>query len=489
MQKKLQTKLIIVTDTQETLWINVFTGNNVKDEKGNNFKYLFNPKDENLPKVITEIIQSINGNNDKILPKQLIDPTGLAKQIWQDVWSVSGATPENCLYTFVGLFMEWIVRALKPHGKAFIIVPDGIFNRQNDKNLRQFILENCFIDAIISLPVKTFFATSKKTYILAITKKHNISQIQTDPVFTYLCSEIGESRDIYRFDIEQNDLKEAVNLFNAFKGSKKYFASIDHDKRCKIQSIERFRSNVKNHWIIDKDWSEKEKIELNITQKTEQVSLVDFLDFVRDGAANIQNYSSTLSEITTNVEEKTHEKEGYVELSIEKIFAIEKGKARYTKEFMNKNKGNYPVYSSQTFDNGIISSICTYDYDCECLTWTTDGTYVGTVFTRKGKFSMTTHCGGLFLKPEYKGKILLEYLYYTLNNVLPLYKDGEGSNKRLGTKKIREISIKIPITPTGEFDLKKQKEIAEKYCKIEEFKKNIKAEVEKIENIKVDIDL
>ena len=34
-----------------------------------------------------------------------------------------------------GLFMEWIVRALKPGGKAFIVVPDGIMNRSNDKKL------------------------------------------------------------------------------------------------------------------------------------------------------------------------------------------------------------------------------------------------------------------------------------------------------------------------------------------------------------------
>ena len=47
-----------------------------------------------------------------------------------------------------GLFMEWIIRALKPNGKAFIIVPDGIFNRQNDKNLRQFIIDECYIDGI-----------------------------------------------------------------------------------------------------------------------------------------------------------------------------------------------------------------------------------------------------------------------------------------------------------------------------------------------------
>jgi type I restriction-modification system DNA methylase subunit len=62
-----------------------------------------------------------------------------------------------------GLFMEWIIRALKPGGKAFVVVPDGIFNRQNDKNLRQYILDECIIDGIISLPLKTFFTTPKKT--------------------------------------------------------------------------------------------------------------------------------------------------------------------------------------------------------------------------------------------------------------------------------------------------------------------------------------
>jgi hypothetical protein len=37
----------------------------------------------------------------------------LAKQIWQDIWSVSGATPENCLYTFVELFIFKYLSDLK----------------------------------------------------------------------------------------------------------------------------------------------------------------------------------------------------------------------------------------------------------------------------------------------------------------------------------------------------------------------------------------
>lgn len=70
-----------------------------------------------------------------------------------------------------GLFMEWIVRALKPGGKAFIVVPDGIMNRSNDKKLREFILEECILDCVISLPLNTFFTTNKKTYIMMLGSK------------------------------------------------------------------------------------------------------------------------------------------------------------------------------------------------------------------------------------------------------------------------------------------------------------------------------
>ena len=141
--------------------------------------------------------------------------------------------------------MEWIVRALKPSGKAFIVVPDGIMNRSNDKKLRDDILEQCVIDAVISLPLNTFFTTIKKTYILALTKKtpvkiEGISTLerQSIPVFTYLCSEIGETRDVHRFDIDQNDLAVASDLFNMFKSAKAKFRT--GDLRCKIVSINNF---------------------------------------------------------------------------------------------------------------------------------------------------------------------------------------------------------------------------------------------------------
>ena len=164
-----------------------------------------------------------------------------------------------------GLFMEWIVRALKPNGKAFVVVPDGIMNRSNDKKLRNFILDNCYVDAVISLPLNTFFTTNKKTYILALTKKTPVNvggvatlERQTNPVFTYFCSEIGETRDVYRFDIEQNDLETASDLFNMFKGAKTKFKT--SDKRCKVVPIDDFYNG--SHWSVYRWRPREEKINL-----------------------------------------------------------------------------------------------------------------------------------------------------------------------------------------------------------------------------------
>ncbi len=194
-----------------------------------------------------------------------------------------------------GLFMEWIVRALKPNGKAFIIVPDGIFNRQNGTNLRALLRQECFIDGIISLPLNTFFTTNKKTYILCITKKTNKSDIQSDPVFTYLVSEIGESRDVYRFDIEQNDLIEATTLYNFFKGDKKAFKAINTDMRCKIVPIEKFEPNV--HWAIDRWWNKEEKIALEIEKENKTVDVLEFSLLMSDMANTFENFSKILKEI------------------------------------------------------------------------------------------------------------------------------------------------------------------------------------------------
>ena len=90
---------------------------------------------------------------------------------------------------------------------------------------------------------------------------------------------------------------------------------------------------------------------------------------------------------------------------------ISRGKIM-SKDYLKENIGEYPVYSSQTENNGQMGSISTYMYDGEYLTWTTDGANAGTVFFRSGKFSITNVCGLIDVKNRYKYEIFSYYFKF-----------------------------------------------------------------------------
>lgn len=73
----------------------------------------------------------------------------------------------------------------------------------------------------------------------------------------------------------------------------------------------------------------------------------------------------------------------------------------------------YPVFSSQTKNNGCMGFINTYDYNGDALTWTTDGANAGTMFYRTGRFNCTNVCGILQLKPL-KIQSSIKYLLYSI---------------------------------------------------------------------------
>ncbi len=209
---------------------------------------------------------------------------------------------------------------------------------------------------------------------------------------------------------------------------------------------------------------------------------MEFGELVGDVSKSLNSFSQFLKEVD---EKKVDNNYKNKLVKISELFDIVKGKDKYTNKFVIKNKGNYPLYSSKTTNKGIIGSINTYDYDCEAITWTTDG-YAGVVFLRNGRFSMTTHCGALILKNKFKA-ISLNYIFSYLQQ--NLRKNAIGvQNKRVTINIIKDVLIPIPINVKGEFDLIVQKAIAEKYKNIEQTKKSIIKELEKISNITIDIE-
>ncbi|MCY4170119.1 MAG: restriction endonuclease subunit S, partial [Bacteroidetes bacterium] len=132
------------------------------------------------------------------------------------------------------------------------------------------------------------------------------------------------------------------------------------------------------------------------------------------------------------------------------ICEVKRGRV-ISKSYLNNHPGEYPVYSSQTANNGIFGYIDTYDYDFESITWTTDGANAGTVFYHNGrKFSITNVCG--LLRIQDTGLINTKFIYYVLTIIAKNHVSAGMGNPKLMSN---EMSlIKIPIPP-----LEKQNEI------------------------------
>ncbi|MBK7431911.1 MAG: restriction endonuclease subunit S [Bacteroidetes bacterium] len=93
-------------------------------------------------------------------------------------------------------------------------------------------------------------------------------------------------------------------------------------------------------------------------------------------------------------------------------YFFELGRGRVISELDLNPDGLFPVYSSQTKNDGCMGFIDTYDFDGDLLTWTTDGANAGTVFYRSGKFNCTNVCGTLQPKGELNLKFYLYYLTF-----------------------------------------------------------------------------
>ena len=206
------------------------------------------------------------------------------------------------------LFMEWIVKSLKEGGTALVVIPDGILSNLANKTLREYILDKCTIEGIISLPINTFFGTPKKTFILAIKKKYSDDMGNTKkqdyPVFSYICNSIGETLDIYRFDSDDNNLEEAVNQYKLYQASpdRAKFKAIAYDseenpyidKKCKLIPIQDFYDAVGQSWIIDNYWTDEEKIELGFKKETNVITISELQTLIETIVDEMNDYKEDL---------------------------------------------------------------------------------------------------------------------------------------------------------------------------------------------------
>lgn len=123
------------------------------------------------------------------------------------------------------------------------------------------------------------------------------------------------------------------------------------------------------------------------------------------------------------------------------VAALKRGRV-ISKVSLEENTGIYPVYSSQTSNNGKIGELSTFDFNQEAITWTTDGANAGTVFYRNGMFSITNVCGLITITNT--KQLCYKYLYYYLSIEAPKHVYPGMGNPKLMSHQISKIMIPIP---------------------------------------------
>ena len=80
------------------------------------------------------------------------------------------------------LFLEKFVQVTRPGGCIVIILPEGLLSNEGSQDVRDFLVEQTDVLAIIGLP-RRVFENNAKTNILMLRKKQEPGQLQQEPVF------------------------------------------------------------------------------------------------------------------------------------------------------------------------------------------------------------------------------------------------------------------------------------------------------------------
>lgn len=221
------------------------------------------------------------------------------------------------------------------------------------------------------------------------------------------------------------------------------------------------------------------------TDMEEQQKIADFLSTVDEVIAqsekevqNLEQQKKAAMQKIFSQEVRFKREDGtdypeWEEKTVAEIFKITRGYVLSTKlvKSIADNEYCYPVFSSQTKDNGLMGYYKEYLYE-NAITWTTDGANAGTVRLRKGKFYCSNVCGVLLNETGFANQCIAEYL----NSVAFKYVSYVG-NPKLMNNIMAEIPIIIPC-------LEEQQKIADFFSNYDNAISYAKQELEKWKELK-----
>ena len=183
--------------------------------------------------------------------------------------------------------------------------------------------------------------------------------------------------------------------------------------------------------------------------QNEQEKIATLLSLIDERIATQNKIIEDLKKLKSAISKKLLCNDKWTTYKIQDIAEIGRGRVISSVEIDRQRHPLYPVYSSQTSNDGIMGYLDEYMFDGEYITWTTDGANAGTVFYRKGMFNCTNVCGTLKILPKFD----CYFVSLVLQQATQKYVSSNLANPKLMNNTMASIKIKIP-------DIEAQKQLS-----------------------------
>ena len=176
------------------------------------------------------------------------------------------------------------------------------------------------------------------------------------------------------------------------------------------------------------------------TNIEEQNKLARFISLLDQRIAAQNKIIEDLKKLKSAISLKMLHSDSWEQFKIQDIASIGRGRVISSVEISQQENPLYPVYSSQTSNDGIMGYLDDFMFEGEYISWTTDGANAGTVFYRNGKFNCTNVCGLLKLKKGFDA----HFVSLVLAEATRMYVSTNLANPKLMNNTMGNIQIRLP---------------------------------------------
>ena len=183
-----------------------------------------------------------------------------------------------------------------------------------------------------------------------------------------------------------------------------------------------------------------DEVYIGIPSKEEQTKIAKLLIAIDKRIATQNKIIEDLKLLKSAISLNVLHSDTWEQFKIKDIAQIGRGRVISSIEISQQKSPTYPVYSSQTSNDGIMGYLDDYMFEGEYISWTTDGANAGTVFYRNGKFNCTNVCGLLKLIKGFD----THFVSLVLAEATKEYVSINLANPKLMNNTMGNIQIRLP---------------------------------------------